>query len=133
MADGITTNQTKGGWITARFNSGANVAIGNTAGEAWDALYHANTIPGEIVTAMHIVGAEWSIGNGAFWTVSRGANTVLVLSDGQHNFDLSDGRLIDTLGGEPQANVVVTKTGAGPSTLILRIHKKSPITGGSQY
>jgi len=41
--------------------------------------------------------------------------------------------LIDTAGGEPSANVVVTKTGAGPSTLLIKLHKRSAVAGGSIY
>ena len=133
MADGIVINQPKAGWITARYHVGGNVSLGNSAGVAWNFLENANNHSDETVTAMNIMEAEWSIGNGAFWTVTRGANTVLVLTEGQHAFDFSDGRLIDNAGGEPQANVVVTKTGSGGSTLILKIHKKSTIAGGSQY
>jgi hypothetical protein len=83
---------------------------------------------------MNIISAEVNCGgaNNIYFTIKRGANTVLVLS-GQDYFDLSDSRIIDNMGGEPQANVVVTKTGAGPSTLILKLHKVSAIAGGSSY
>jgi hypothetical protein len=127
MAEGIVNKQVKGGWCVAKFHSTGAVYL-NSA----NPLLGANSA-GETVTRMNIVSAEWSIGNNAYWTVKRGANTVLVLSDGQHYMDFSDSRLIDNYGGEPQANVVITKTGSGPSTLVLKLHKTSSISGGSGY
>jgi hypothetical protein len=127
MAQGVVNKHVKGGWVIAKFHSDSAIFL-NSA----NPLLGANSA-GETVTRMNIVSAEWSIGNNAHWTVKRGANTVLVLSDGQHVMDLSDSRLIDNYGGEPQANLVVTKTGAGPSTLILKLHKVTSITGGSGY
>ena len=127
MAQGVVNKHVKGGWVIAKFHSDGAIYL-NSA----NPLLGANSA-GETVTRMNIVSAEWAIGNNAYWTIKRGANTVLVLSDGQHVFDMSDSRLIDNYGGEPQANVVITKTGAGPSTLILKIHKTTTISGGSGY
>jgi len=127
MAQGIVNKHVKGGWVVAKFHSTGAVYLNNS-----NVLLGANSA-GETVTRMNIISAEWSIGNNAYWTVQRGANTVLVLSDGQHYMDFSDSRLIDNYGGEPQANVVITKTGSGPSTLVLKLHKVATITGGSTY
>jgi len=127
MAQGVVNKHVKGGWVIAKFHSSGAVYLNNSNG-----LLGVNS-SGETVTRMNIVSAEWSIGNNAYWTVQRGANTVLVLSDGQHAMDFSDSRLIDNYGGEPQANLVVTKVGSGPSTLVLKIHKTSSISGGSEY
>jgi hypothetical protein len=127
MANGIVNRHVKGGWFIAKFHSDGYVSLNSAAPERG-----ANSA-GEVVRSMNIVSAEWSIGNNAFWTVKRGANTVLVLSDGQHVFDMSDSRLIDMEGGNPSANIVITKTGSGPSTLILKVHKTTAITGGSGY
>ena len=88
--------------------------------------------PGEVVQTMNIVDIKYSIANNAFYTIRRGANTVAVLA-GTDNWALNDGMLIDTQGGEPSANVVVTKTGAGPSTMIIKLHKRSAVAGGSIY
>jgi secreted protein with Ig-like and vWFA domain len=82
---------------------------------------------------LNIVSAEWSIGNNAYWEVKRGSNTVLLLTDGQHVFDMSDSRLIDNGEAEATSNVVITKVGSGPGTLILKLHKTTSITGGSIY
>jgi hypothetical protein len=127
MAQGVVNKHVKGGWVIAKFHSSGAVYLNNS-----NALLGVNSA-GETVSRMNIVSAEWSIGNNAYWTVQRGANTVLVLSDGQHVMDFSDSRLIDNYGGEPQANLVVTKVGSGPSTLVLKIHKTSSISGGSEY
>ena len=127
MAQGVVNKHVKGGWVIAKFHSSGAVYLNNSNG-----LLGVNSSD-ETVTRMNIVSAEWSIGNNAYWTVQRGANTVLVLSDGQHVMDFSDSRLIDNYGGEPQANLVVTKVGSGPSTLVLKLHKTSSITGGSGY
>ena len=127
MAQGVVNKHVKGGWVIAKFHSSGAVYLNNSNG-----LLGVNSA-GETVTRMNIVSAEWSIGNNAYWTVQRGANTVLVLSDGQHVMDFSDSRLIDNYGGEPQANLVVTKVGSGPSTLVLKIHKTSSLSGGSEY
>jgi hypothetical protein len=127
MAEGVVNKHVKGGWVIAKFNASGAIYL-NSA----NPLLGANSA-GETVTRMNIISAEWSIGNNAFWTIKRGANTVLVLSDGQHCFDFSDSRLIDNYGGEPQANLVITKTGSGPSHLTLKIHKTVTIPGGSQY
>lgn len=127
MADGIVNKHVKGGWIIAKFNASGFIKPNHS-----NPLIGANSA-GETVEAMNIISAEWSIGNNAHWTVARGANTVLILTDGQHCFDLSDSRVLDGLGGDPQANVVVTKVGSGPGTLILKLHKKTAISGGSQY
>lgn len=125
-ANGIVNKHSKGGWIVAKFHASGFIKPNHPT-----ATIGANTA-GETVEALNIISAMVNVSNGAFFTVQRGANTVLVLSS-DDDIDLSDGRLIDNMGGEPQANVVVTKTGAGPSTLILKLHKRSSITGGSIY
>ena len=127
MAEGVINKHVKGGWCIAKFHSSGAIYL-NSA----NPLLGANS-GGEVVRSMNIISAEWSAGNGAYWVVKRGANTVLTLSEGQDVFDFSDSRLIDNYGGEPQANVVVTKVGSGPTTLILKLHKQSAIAGGSQY
>jgi hypothetical protein len=47
--------------------------------------------------------------------------------------DFSDSRLIDNGDAEATSNVVVTKVGTGPATLVLKLHKTVAIDGGSQY
>ncbi len=122
----VTVKGIKGGYVTINVGSGGSFFLHTTAADKG-----ANG-PGETVQAMNIVQMKCSTSNGAFYTVKRGANVVSVLS-GDASWDLMDGMLIDNLGGEPQANVVVTKTGAGPSTLLIKLHKRSAVTGGSIY
>jgi hypothetical protein len=130
MAEGVVNKHVKGGWIIVKYNGAGGFVKANHS----NALNGANSA-GETVTRMNIVSAEWSIGgaNNAYWEVKRGANTVLVLTNGQHCFDFSDSRLIDNYGGEPQANIVVTKIGSGPGHITLKVHKTTSIAGGSEY
>jgi hypothetical protein len=126
-AEGIVNKHNKGGWVIAKFNATGFIKRNHAT-----ATIGANSA-GETVTRLNIVSAEWSCGNNVHWVVSRGANTVLLLTDGQHVMDLSDSRLIDNGDAEATSNVVVTKVGTGPATLILKLHKTVSITGGSQY
>lgn len=127
VTNGIVQKGAKGGYVIAKFHASGFIAPNHVT-----STIGANTA-NETVQEMHIVSAAWSCGNSAYWTVARGANTVLILSDTDANLDLSDGRIIDNVGGEGQANVVVTKVGSGPVTLILKLHKRSAISGGSAY
>ena len=123
--DGIAAKGTKGGFVVAKFNNTGFINLNHP-----NSLIGANSA-GETVTRMNIWSVEWSCANGAYWTIRRGANTIFVLGDGQHVMDMSDARMLDNLGGDPTSNVVVTKTGAGPTTLILKLHKQSTFV--SQY
>lgn len=126
MATGIVLKGLKGGVVLAKFHGSGFIALNHAT-----ASIGANSA-GETVQEMHITSAMWSCGNSAYWTVARGANTVLLLNETE-NFDLTDGSIIDNIGGEGQSNVVVTKVGSGPVTLILKLHKRVAITGGSAY
>ena len=127
-AEGIVLKARKGGYVVAKFHSGGFIKPNHVT-----TTIGANSA-GETVASMNIVSAAWATSNGAFFTVTRGANTVLVLGGtAPGDFDLQDGRIIDNMGGEPQANLVVTKTGSGPSTLILKLHKIGQVSGGSEY
>ena len=128
-AEGVVNKQNKGGYVIAKFNASGGIKLNATDTVN---IWGANSV-GETVTRLNIISAEWSIGNNAYWTVKRGSNTVLVLSDGQHVFDLSDSRLVDNGTAEATSNVSVIKTGSGPSTLILKLHKTVTIAGGSVY
>ena len=128
MADGIIRRDFKGGYCVARF-----VASGAVRLNAAPAVNGANSI-GEVVQSMNISSMAWSTSNGAYFTVARGANTVAVLSGpGPIQDYQAAGFYIDSEGGNPQANVVITKVGAGPSWMVMKIHKRAAITGGSAY
>lgn len=108
-----------GGYVTAKFHGDGAIHLNLDS-----ATTGANSL-GETVHAMHISKVLWSCANGTYFTVSRGANTMLVLGEqGDHDYQGS-GIVLDSLGGNPQANVVVSKTGSGPSTLVIKMHKKS--------
>jgi hypothetical protein len=131
-AEGVVNKQNKGGYVIAKFNASGGIKLNALDTATGIPIWGANSV-GETVTRLNIISAEWSIGNNAWWVVKRGANTVLVLTDGQHVFDLSDSRLIDNGTKEATSNVSVIKTGSGPSTLILKLHKTVTIAGGSEY
>ena len=122
----ITNKNAKGGWITINVGSGGAFYLNNS-----NATIGANAV-GETVQALNIISVAVTCGNGTYYTIKRGANTVLVIG-GDNEIDLADGRLIDNIGGESQANVVVTKSGSGPASCIIKMHKRSAIAGGSQY
>lgn len=126
--NGIVLKSIKGGFVIAKFISGGFIKTNHVT-----TTIGANSA-GESVQEMFInsIQVNTSGANSVYFTILRGANTVGAFG-GQDYIDLSDGRLLDAEGGNPSANLVVTKTGTGPSTLILKIHKRSAISGGSSY
>jgi len=127
-ADGIVLKSIKGGYVIAKFTTGGFLRLNHPT-----TTIGANSA-GETVQEMFINSIQVNTGgaNSCFFTIKRGANTICAVT-GQDYIDLSDGRILDTEGGNPTANLVVTKTGSGPSTLILKIHKRTAISGGSTY
>lgn len=123
----VVNKQVRGGYVITKFHGSGTIYL-NSA----NPVLGANSA-GESVEALNLLSADWSIGNNIHVTVQRGSNTILILTAGQGIMDLADGRIIDGQGGNPQANVVVTKVGSGPMTLIMKFHKRSAITGGSKY
>lgn len=114
----IVTKDVKGGYVTARFTGSGYVSL-NSA----NTTVGANSVS-ETVTALQIVNVKWSAANGSF-DIKRGANTILKLN-GNGNLDFQeDAMRIDSLGGEPQSNVVVTTTGAPNGFVTIKMHKKS--------
>lgn len=75
--------------------------------------------PGEVVHGLQISSLEWTTTGGSI-TVSRGANVLFVLTEGQHFFDLA-GRGA-AVGVDANANLVITFAGTG--TLILEASKR---------
>lgn len=125
----ITNRNIKGGWITATFFGDGFISLNST-----NSAVAANTSNSETVNEMWINSIDVNCGgsNGVFVTVKRGANTVWQ-GGGQAYHDFSDGRAIDNVGGNLASNVVITKVGTGPVWLAIKLHKRSSITGGSQY
>lgn len=127
-ANGIVLKTSKGGYVVAKFTSSGFIKPNHIT-----ANIGANSV-GETVQSMNIISMQVLTGgaNSVYFTINRGANTICALA-GDEYLDLSDGRILDNEGGNPQANVVVTKTGTGPSVLILKLHKIVAISGGSSY
>ena len=115
----VVTKSVGNGYVSARFTSTGFLKPNNGGGLG------ANTSNADIVSSLNIVSVQWSVdASGA--TIARGANTVLKLftsgsMDLQHNY-------IDALGGEPQANTVVTIPGNG--SVVIKFHKKSALATG---
>lgn len=126
MADGIIRKDFKGGYVVARYTA-TGFFNRNTPGVG------ANSI-GEVVQSMNISSMAWSTSNGAYFNIARGGNTVAVISgQGPVQDYQASGFYIDSEGGNPQANVVITKVGAGPSWVVMKLHKRAAIVGGSTY
>jgi len=128
--DRVVSKGIKGGYVTAIFSAGGYIAKGSS-----NAVVAANSA-GETVQEMFISDVFWGIGgaNNVSFTIARGANTVLVVSgpgSGHWNFP-ENGIAVET-GGESAANCVVTRSGTGPATVVIKLHKRTAITGGSQY
>lgn len=105
-------------YVVAEFFASGEVQLNTSTSEN-----AANAAGGETVSSMNIVEAFWSTGNGAYFTVQRGANVIAQFTgSGFHDYQ-GNGLQIDNEGGNPESNTVVTKTGAGPSMLILKYHK----------
>lgn len=127
-ANGIVLKGSKNGYVIAKFTSGGFIKCNHST-----ATIGANSA-GETVNSMNILSIQVNTGgaNSVYFEIRRGANTVGAFG-GTDTIDLSDGRLLDMETGMASSNVVVTKVGTGPSTLILKLHKSSAISGGSIY
>lgn len=126
--DRVVTKGIKGGYVIGNFSAGGFIARNSS-----NAIVAANSA-GETVQEMFISVVQWSTSNGVTFTVRRGANTVLNLggtSAGTFDFQAA-GIGIET-GGEAAANVVVTRSGTGPASLVIKLHKRAAITNGSIY
>ncbi len=75
----------------------------------------------EVVTAAAICGVDWTCANGTI-TIARGANNVLVLTEGQDNWDFIGDGAIDT---DETASVNITFSAGTVGTCILLLNKKS--------
>lgn len=117
----LTQNQTKGGTGYTTVQSDQTGFINTNGGELG-----ANDT-GETVNAMHISKIMWSVANtapgAATWTVSRGGNTVAVLT-GSGTLDFQEENIRVEAGGDPQANVVFTLAN-GSGVINIKLHKQS--------
>jgi len=85
--------------------------------------FPANTDGDGTLTDLSIREIFWSVSSGNTWTVSRGGNTIAVLT-GSGNHDYQGSGFSVASGGDEQANVVFTKTG-GTGTIMLKLGKQS--------
>jgi hypothetical protein len=124
--DRVVNKGIKGGYVTGIFSAGGYIALNSS-----NVVVAANSA-GETVQEMAISVVSWAAANGVTFNIKRGANNVLNLElNGTMDFQAS-GIGLET-GGEAAANVVVTRAGTGPASLVIKLHKRPAITGGSSY
>lgn len=124
--DRVVSKGIKGGYVVGNFAGGGSIQL-NSA----NAAVAANSA-GETVQEMFISVVSWSTSNNVTFNIKRGANNVLNLAlSGTFDFQAA-GIGLET-GGEASANVVVTRSGTGPASLVIKLHKRPAITGGSSY
>jgi len=124
--DRVVSKGIKGGYVVGNFAAGGAIQLNSS-----NAVVAANSV-GETVQEMFISVVSWSTSNGVTFNIKRGANTVLNLAlSGVFDFQAA-GIGLET-GGEASANVVVTRAGTGPASLVIKLHKRPAITGGSSY
>ena len=124
--DRVVNKGIKGGYVTGIFSAGGYIALNSS-----NAVVAANSA-GETVQEMAISVVSWAAANGVTFNIKRGANNVLNLAlNGTMDFQAACIGL--ETGGEAAANVVVTRAGTGPASLVIKLHKRPVIAGGSSY
>jgi len=114
--------------IVTKSNKPNGYVVFSTSATDGFKLNHA-TLPsanaaGETVAEMSISEVMWSVNGTNRWTVTRGANTVAVLSgSGNHDYQ-SSGMSLEHYLGDRQANVIFALSG-GTGTVVAKFHKKS--------
>ena len=130
MAAPVVSRGTKGGYLIVRTDKSGFIAANTTQ------IVGANT-SGEVVTGMTLssiyfgaTGANVALMG---WTIARGANTILQVSGTGFQKFQEDAIVLEST-ADAAANVVFTKVGAGPASLVLKFHKSGyKIAGGSSY
>jgi len=123
--DTVVNKGVKGGYVTTIWAAGGFLPLNSSV-----AARSANSV-GEVVNEMLISDVYYGIGgaNNVQFTIKRGANTVLILSGpGSGRFDFQAAGLTIETGGESSANLVVTRSGTGPATVVIKLHKRSTFT-----
>jgi hypothetical protein len=126
MATDLVVNKgVKGGYVTTIWSAGGYLPLNSSV-----AARSANSA-GEVVNEMLISDVYYGIGgaNNVQFTIKRGTDTVLVLSGpGSGRFDFQAAGLTIESGSESTANLVVTRSGTGPATVVIKLHKRSSFT-----
>lgn len=126
--DRVVNKGIKGGYVTAIFSGGGAIQLNSS-----NAVVAANSA-GETVQEMFISVVQWSTANAVTFNIKRGANNVLNLGGtSAGTFDFQAAGIGLETGGEAAANVVVTRSGTGPASLVIKLHKRPAIAGGSKY
>ena len=114
--------------ITTKSNKPGGYVVFRTTSSDGFKLNHA-TLPsannaGEVVTEMRISEVLWSVKGAQTWTVTRGSNTVLVVSGSGHHDYQGNGIRLEASQGDLIANVHCVLSG-GEGTIVLKMHKSS--------
>ena len=114
--------------ITTKSNKPGGYVVLRATGSDGFKLNHA-TLPsannaGETVSEMRISEIMWSLAASQTWTVTRGANTMLVLSGNGHHDYQGNGIKLEVSKGDVTANVHCALSG-GTGSIILKMHKSS--------
>ena len=107
-------------------SSSAGFAVHITANAtivvAGDSSVSNIALSGENVNSAHISQVWWSSSNSSYWTVKRGSNTVLVLTETGYLDFAGNGLGLQI---DQAANLVITLTGTGVGFLALEGQKKA--------
>lgn len=79
-------------------------------------------LTGETIAAAHISQVWWGSSNSSYWTIKRGSNTILVLSETGYLDFAGNGLGLQI---DQTANIVITLTGSGDGHLALEGQKKA--------
>jgi hypothetical protein len=124
--DRIINKGTKGGYVTGNFAAGGYISLNSS-----NPVVGANSA-GETVNEMFISNMVWSCANNVTFKVQRGANTVFNAAGTGEFHATTYGVFLET-GSESSANCVVVRSGSGPASIVIKLHKRTSITGGSTY
>ena len=124
MALRLISKGTINGYVIASFvDSGGFIKLNGNA------AHSANTDGGGTITSMTISSIMASVGASANVTISRGATKVWTLGSGTHYFDFTKNNAsLEKDSTERAAICVVTTTGAGGASVLIRFHKNSTIS-----
>ena len=115
--------------VTKSHKPGGYVVFRTTSTDGFDMNFAGGGVPaannpGETVTEMRISEVLWSVKGAQTWTVTRGGNTVLVLSGSGHHDYQRNGIRLEASHGDLIANVHCVLS-SGDGTIILKMHKSS--------
>ena len=104
--------------VTKSHKPGGYVVFRTTSTDGFDMNFAGGGVPAAISEVL------WSVKGAQTWTVTRGGNTVLVLSGSGHHDYQGNGIRLEASHGDLIANVHCVLS-SGDGTIILKMHKSS--------